>query len=127
MAVKKHFHAGAPRAEKSYLPNLPKTERLSNPKKISSIYKNPARKIFFTPSIKITAVPGDSWEIAISIKKGVGNAVTRNYVKRKIRECYRLTKPVLKKAFSVIFQVKRNPDTDELNTLNKILYTELKK
>lgn len=53
----------------------------------------------------------DQSRIGITISKKTGNAVTRNKIKRRIKEIYREMAPNIKEGYDLIFVVRRNvPD-----------------
>ncbi len=54
-----------------------------------------------TPHILLTYVRAGRLQVGFSVSKKVGNAVTRNRVKRRLRECFRLRLPALQKGFYI--------------------------
>ena len=123
MAVKKHSRAGGPAAARSFPPDLPKAERISDTKKISALFKNDTRQKSNCGPISITIVPGNNWEVAILVRKRVGSAVKRNYIKRKLRDIYRNWKPLCSRPYSVIFSVSAAPTENNIEEIPTILQT----
>jgi len=127
MVAGKHSSAVGQRAEKLCPPNLQKSERIADKKILSALFKNNRQVRTYCGSVAITIIWSKNWKIAILIKKGVGTAVRRNRIKRKIREAYRNTKPYTLTPFSIIFSVLTNPQDSDLNNLpNILLSTEIK-
>jgi len=104
MVVKKRLPVGEHGAERYYPPNLHKKERLSGKKTLSVLFNKNLRFKAKSGSITITFIPNKEWKVAILIKKRVGSAVRRNFIKRKIRE---------------------NPKNSDLNNLSNTLLSTL--
>jgi len=58
---------------------------------------------------------GVPWRLGMAIGKKVGNAVTRNRVKRVVRECLRLAAPESVSALDIVVVAKKNLDPDILD------------
>ncbi|MBU0712559.1 ribonuclease P protein component [bacterium] len=127
MVAEKHSPADERRAERHWPPNLEKNERISDKKTLSALLKSNSQVRTHSGSVIITIVPGQNWEMAILIKKCAGTAVRRNRIKRKIREAYRRTKPLVTTPFSIIFSVYSYPNSSDLNNLPNILFSTMKK
>jgi len=108
--------------------SYPKNEKLKSRKQIQklftngkSIVKNPLRIVFIK-----TENTENVFQISVTVsKKHFKRAVDRNYIKRILRETYRLNQRLLKEnltesyAFMIIYQSKNRLSFEEIN--NKII------
>jgi ribonuclease P protein component len=125
MVEKKHLPAGVQKAGRYYPPNLPKRERLSDNKTLSVLFNNNLRFRANSGPITMTIIPSKEWKMAVLIKKRIGSAVRRNFIKRKIREAFRNIKPRTKTPYAIIFSVKSDPKDPYLNNLFNLLLSTL--
>lgn len=92
---------------------------IKNPKEIEALFTK-GKKAFF-PELMISYIPGNPNEnrFLYTSKKGIGNAVTRNEIKRKLREISRL---ITIKGFdlALIGNLKLLEIKDYRNIINKI-------
>ncbi len=68
-------------------------------------------------------------KIGIAVGTKIGKAVKRNYLKRLIRESYRLNEENIKIGYSIVFLAKKREKIEEINfyKINKDLIQILKK
>ena len=102
----------------------PKEEKLKSRKIIDllftkgqSVAKYPLRMAFIKADERDQII-----QVGVSVsKKYFKKATDRNYIKRLLRECYRLNKPLLIQkitkphAFMLLYQSKEKPSFEELN------------
>ncbi|HPC34996.1 MAG TPA: ribonuclease P protein component [Candidatus Marinimicrobia bacterium] len=124
MVAEKPSPEDALRGAKSYRPNLPRHERLTNWDKRAKIIFN--GKPLKYDSIYISILPQTDWKLSIVIKKCCGNAVQRNMYRRKIREAFRLCKPHCRQPVAVAITVFKKPDNLQVNTLSQFLINHIK-
>ncbi|MHC5111850.1 MAG: ribonuclease P protein component [Planctomycetota bacterium] len=79
-----------------------KNERLRSPLDFARVYA--VKCSCADPSMVVYVAPNDlSWSrLGRSVSRRVGNAVTRNYVRRRIREAFRLQKDALPRGVDII-------------------------
>ena len=90
--------------------SLKRTERIKKSAEFIIIYRKGARKE--SPHFKV-AILGNNlpWSrLGITVGKKIGNSVQRNYVKRRIREYFRLHKALLPSSSDIIFTAKPGAD-----------------
>ena len=84
-----------------------RSERLTKPADFDRVYTDGQKigsaslALFFDPS------PSETTRVGISVSKKMGNAVTRNRIKRLLREAFRLNKHKLKKGYDLLFVARR--------------------
>ncbi len=84
-----------------------RSERLSKPADFDRVYSDGQKigsaslALFFGPS------PSEKTRVGISVSKKMGNAVTRNRIKRLLREAFRLNKHRLKRGYDLLFVARR--------------------
>jgi ribonuclease P protein component len=115
-----------------------KSERLCSRKTITSLFDD--GNIFYLPLFKVVWKTGPvsliaPAQVAFSVsKKGFRNAVTRNLLKRRLREAYRKNKQTLydfllsekiQLAFIVIFRANSVPDFQEIEKSMKEMLVRL--
>lgn len=69
----------------------------------------------------------DSVKVGFSVSKKVGNAVTRNLVKRRMREAFRLLLPDVKMGYSMIFVARACTSEESYHDLAKAIFYLLNK
>lgn len=84
--------------------SLPKAERLCSQKLIDDVYQKGHRLLQFPYSVRWMVRPLPEGEppvqmLVVTSKRKFKHAVDRNKVKRLMRECYRLQKPILHEYF----------------------------
>ena len=97
---------------------------IKNPKEIETLFTK-GKKAFF-PELMISYIPGNPNEnkFLYTSKKGIGNAVTRNSIKRKLKE---ITQLITTKGFNIalvgnlnLLEIKDYKDL--ANKINKELF-----
>jgi len=83
-----------------------KLERVRKRRDYLTVYQQGVRKHSEHFTCIVCPNPSGVRRLGITIVKKVGNAVTRNRIKRLIREFYRLHKPRLPAALDIVIMVK---------------------
>ena len=65
--------------------------------------------------------------LGITVTKKIGNAVTRNRAKRRLKEVYRLSLPVMRKGFDVVLVARGQTATGKHEHISRNFLTALKK
>ena len=91
---------------------LPKKERILKSRRFRWVLRRGRR--YYTPHFTLVVrEAGDVSHLGLTVSKKVGNAVERNHVKRRLRECYRLHKHHLKGDWWIV--VVARPGAAELS------------
>jgi ribonuclease P protein component len=110
MADERSLLVGGQGAEKSYRHKLSKNEIIRDKKRISHLLSHNQNNRATYNGVMLVAEPHEKMEMAITLKKSIGNACQRNYYKRIIREAYRNTKTSLNGPYALLFVVNSTPN-----------------
>jgi len=101
-------------------------ERLKNPQEFSLVYKQ--GKPHFGKHVVVSVLPTDKAysRVGFAVGKKVGNAVTRNKVKRRLRAIMHNTASEIPPGFDVIIGAKRTSVTVSFTELEGDLRRALK-
>lgn len=124
MAEEKRWPEDAQRDARFSRPNLPRHERLFNWEKRNRIIDQ--GKAFKYDTLLISILPQSFWELSIVIKRSAGKASQRNESKRKIKEAYRLSKPLCPAPAAIAITVTRKPENLRVGELKKFLETNIR-
>lgn len=97
------------RAEKFSRHKLSKNEIIRDKKRISYLLNHSQNPRANYDSLTLVAEPHKKMEMAIILRKSIGNACQRNYYKRIIREAYRNTKSYATKPYTMLFILNAAP------------------
>ena len=106
-----------------------KKERIRKRSEFITIYKKGVKKE--SKHFKIAILPNNlQWSrLGLTVSKKIGKAVHRNYVKRRLREYYRLHKAYLPKSCDIVLTAKigtnRLKYSDICKELNEILCPDM--
>ncbi|RAP34488.1 ribonuclease P protein component [Candidatus Marinamargulisbacteria bacterium SCGC AG-439-L15] len=103
---------------------LPKSRRFRGKKTGKTFFKcakkleNDVAKIYFAP------IASPKNKVAFSVRKQLGNAVQRNFCRRRLKEFYRQHQAIVSN-FDLLFVAKKTVLTKETSQLDKSLYALL--
>ncbi len=80
-------------------PIMQKDKRISKNGHFNYVFRHGRRSACST--LALTYVKAHRTQVGFSVSKKVGNAVTRNKIKRRLRECFRKKLPCVKKGYYV--------------------------
>jgi ribonuclease P protein component len=97
-------------------------ERLTRPEDFNSVYKKGTLK--FGRYVVITALQSDQsvTRVGYSVSKKIGNAVTRNRVKRRLREIVRGMARQIRPGYDIVIGAKRSSPRAAFSELEADLY-----
>ncbi len=75
-----------------------------------------------TNAISLVYIRSNKLQVGFSVSKKIGNAVQRNKVKRRLRECFRSQLPTLKNGLYVIAARKDATISSYADLLSKMCY-----
>ena len=107
---------------------LPRAYRLSKNKHFQYVYRKGIR--VNAPNMALVCVrcgPHKEIQVGFSVSKKVGNSVTRNLVKRRMREAIRVHLPGMKRGFRLVFVARPGIDTCRFDALVKEMCGLLRK
>ncbi|MGL4982752.1 MAG: ribonuclease P protein component [Treponemataceae bacterium] len=98
-----------------------KWERISQSNDIRRLLKT--GKSFYTTGMRLFILPNNTNtnRFAVTLKRGFGNAVERNYAKRLVREAYRHIKSLLCGGYDVLLLLYPHHDDFHLR-YNQVLF-----
>lgn len=96
-------------------------ERLKNPQDFSLVYGQGRPR--FGKFIVVSSLPTDREvsRVGFAVSKKIGNAVTRNRVKRRLRAIMQEVAPLVKPGFDIVIGAKRSCTTTEFAELRSDL------
>ncbi len=106
--------------------NLSRKERLRRRKDLQSLFEGGSR--FYSQQYTLIAAKNELGysRVAVSVKRGVGNAAERNYEKRVCREFFRREKQGIKRGYDLLIIVRdKTRNFHESYTLLNNLYSRL--
>lgn len=104
-------------------------QRIRKRSEFITIYKRGVKKE--SQHFKISILPNNlQWSrLGLSVSKEIGKAVERNYIKRRLREYFRLHKAHLPESCDILLTSKTGANkltyTDICNELNEVFYPDM--
>ncbi|RPJ07478.1 MAG: ribonuclease P protein component [Spirochaetaceae bacterium] len=83
--------------------NLTRNDRLRKKKEIAEVLKSPGRIYSQEIAIRFKINGRKTSRVCVTLKRGFGNAVTRNRYKRYMKEIFRLNKHKIQGGFDFVF------------------------
>ena len=85
--------------------NFPKKEKLLKFWEFQKVYKNGVKHTSIHLAVYVLRNQSNR-KLGISVSRKAGNAVSRNRIKRLLRESYRLNKPILENNIHLVIVIK---------------------
>jgi ribonuclease P protein component len=93
---------------------LPASERLRSNREFQQVYKQGVSFAEGQVVLYLLRLPGsEGRQVGFSVSKKLGGAVTRNLVKRRLRECYKALLPQLPPGYQAIVVARRSAASAE--------------
>lgn len=111
-----------------YMEKTKKVRSLKENHLFQKVYKK--GKSFVSPTLVLYVMRNYDRKnklVGITVRKNRGNAVTRNKIRRKIRESYRILNPFVKDGFIIVIVARTACESAHFTVIQDELYALLKK
>ncbi|MEG0798325.1 MAG: ribonuclease P protein component [Acidaminococcaceae bacterium] len=107
--------------------SLTKMKRLKSKKDFQNVYTNGHSVVDALSIIYVFAAPGAELKIGLAVGKKLGNAVTRNHIKRMMREVFRKRQYELKDNFNIVWVARKKLVVADLKTYERVFLRLVKR